>query len=123
MSDPTSRPWWRWRTGMRTACGLRVYVVDTYGQALGVRENDRRARPEVCALPHDAQPAPDDPGTLGCLTQRARDLHNDPKLHVTPHPIRGLWYAYDRHGRVIATGPTEFAALLAACDAAPGGGA
>ena len=134
MSDVTSRPWFRWATGMRTACGLRVYAISAGGIPLGVRENDRRARPEVCALPHDAQPAPDDPATLGCLTQRAREMWGDPtistvcrrRLRIPDDPASGWdvgpWSAVSTSYSVtieIATGPTEFAALLAACDAAP----
>lgn len=124
MSDVTSRAWWRWATGMRTACGLRVYDVDAHGRALGIRENDQRTRPETVGLPHDAQPAPDDPGTLGCLTQRARELWGDDAHIGINHRDPSEWIVCARLGAagwwtVVARGPTEFAALLAACDAAP----
>ena len=123
MSDVTSRAWFRWATGMRTACGLRVYAISAGGIPLGIRENDRRARPEVCALPHDAQPAPDDPATLGCLTQRARELWG-PRTHTIP-TLDGwvVWAVVGRHWERVGEAGTELAALLAACDAAPGGGA
>ena len=119
MSDVTSRAWWRWATGMRTACGLRVYDVDAHGRALGIRENDQRTRPETVGLPHDAQPAPDDPGTLGCLTQRARELWGDPTLSAWRSECDEVWYVRCRRGYMTSRGPTEYAALLAACDAAP----
>ena len=142
MSDVTSRAWFRWATGMRTLCGLRVYAVDAYGTALGIREADARARPEVCALPHDARPDWTDAGTLGFMTQRARDLWGDPRAHLVRHATHdqpngpgtdlqpAVWWALaDGNGDLMfvgtrfLAGPTEFATLLAACDAAPGGGA
>ena len=119
MSDVTSRAWFRWTPGMRTACGLRVYAISAGGIPLGIRENDRRARPEVCALPHDAQPAPDDSGTLGCLTQRARELWGA-RAHTIP-TLDGwvVWAVVGRHWERVGEAGTELAALLAACDAAP----
>ena len=119
MSDVTSRAWFRWTPGMRTACGLRVYAISAGGIPLGIRENDRRARPEVCALPHDAQPAPDDPATLGCLTQRARELWGDPNLYARPRMYGPGWIVLLDVEPLTFEGDTELAALAAACDAAP----
>lgn len=115
MSDVTSRAWWRWMPGMRDTRGCRLTDRGSWDMPDGW---------DAAAFAADGyahHPDAEDPATLGCLTQRARELWRDPRLHVTPHPVRGLWYAHDREGRVVATGPTEFAALLAACDAAPGG--
>mgnify|MGYP003557854328 CR=1 FL=1 len=115
MSDVTSRAWWRWMPGMRDTRGCRLTDRGSWDMPDGW---------DAAAFAADGyahHPDAEDPATLGCLTQRARELWGDPRLHVTPHPVRGLWYAHDREGRVVATGPTEFAALLAACDAAPGG--
>ena len=115
MSDVTSRAWWRWMPGMRDTRGCRLTDRGSWDMPDGW---------DAAAFAADGyahHPDAEDPATLGCLTQRARELWGDPRLHVTPHPVRGLWYAHDREGRVVAAGPTEFAALLAACDAAPGG--
>lgn len=124
MSDVTSRPWWRWRAGMRTACGLRVYAVRSAHPA-GVREDDLRARPDVRALPYNARPNETDPATIGCLTQQARELWGAPVVaRVVGVFADGSpeWAACDLPGRDPMYGyRSEFAALVAACDAAAGG--
>jgi hypothetical protein len=121
MTDVTARPWWLWMEGMRTSRGLRVYSVKP-PLPLGIREGDQRARPECGALPYNAQPDTEDPATLGCLTQRARDLWGDPRLHVRSITTGPGWMVVLRTRADTFTGPTEWAALVAACDAAPGRG-
>ena len=70
-----------------------------------------------------AQPVDDDPGTLGCLTQRARELWGAPVVaRVVGVFADGSleWAACDLPGRDPMYGyRSEYAALLAACDAAP----
>jgi len=68
-----------------------------------------------------------DPATIGCLTQRARDLWGDPKLYTQPSDLPAPWLVwagsedlFARSGMVpLGMGDTEWAALVAACDAAP----
>ena len=119
MSDVTSRAWFILQPGMLLIDGSRVVRAHPNPAVFNLRAVHPDGTLSMLTVP--IRIVEDDPATLGCLTQRARELWGDPRLHVTPHPVRGLWYAHDREGRVVATGPTEFAALLAACDAAPGG--
>ena len=67
-----------------------------------------------------------DPATLGCLLALVREAWNDPTVSVSWDAYHGHWRV-DRDGGdesehwtvVIATGPTEAAALVAALEAAP----
>jgi hypothetical protein len=122
MTDVTARPWWLWMEGMRTSRGLRVYSVKP-PLPLGIREGDQRARPECGALPYNAQPDTEDAATLGCLTQRARELNQCPGLGFYCDHVTGLWLPGDPMwlppwlANIAAR--SEWAALVAACDAAP----
>ena len=64
------------------------------------------------------------PATKGCLLQRVRDVYGDPTAYVVPERPGELWAVWVRLGSDrgydgIATGPTEWAALCAALEAAP----
>ena len=115
--------WFQWRNGMLTTCGLRVYDVDVHGRALGIRESDRRGRPETVGLPHDAEPDPTDPATIGCLLARVREMWGEDAHVGVNHRDPSEWIVWARLGAagwwsVVARGPTEWSALMAAGDAA-----
>jgi len=122
MSDVTARPWWLWMEGM----GIWRLSASS-GQVHHNRLTE--AWPE----PDDSGwcPTESDPATIGCLTQRARDLWGDPKLYTQPSDLPAPWLVwagsedlFARSGMVpLGMGDTEWAALVAACDAASGRGA
>jgi len=123
MSDVTSRAWWRWMPGMAWVA-LRKAPLDHVRN----RIPDTFVRADLYP---GAQPVEDDPATLGCLTQRARELWGDPKLYTQPSDLPAPWLVwagsedlFARSGMVpLGMGDTEWAALVAACDAASGRGA
>jgi hypothetical protein len=147
MTDVTARPWWRWESMVGAVvtdygAGVRIYGVTNdylHGAAVETPANNHgpvwmRLRKERCTAVDT-----EDAATLGCLTQRARDLWGDPDAYVRPHsaPSGEVWTLHamvrdglrserapivDADGRWIS-GTTEWAALVAACDAAPGRGA
>ena len=120
MSDVTSRAWWRWMPGMRDTRGCRLTDRGSWDMPDGW---------DAAAFAADGyahHPDAEDPATLGCLTQRARELWGDDAHLGINHRDPSEWIVWARLGAagwwtVVARGPTEFAALLAACDAAPGG--
>lgn len=71
----------------------------------------------------------DDPATVGCLLALLREAMRDPSVYLAPNAesmIRPdgtspLWFAYTGRGKgPIGVGPTEYAAVVAALDAAAG---
>ncbi len=71
----------------------------------------------------DPLPCPTDPATKGCMLQSVRDAYDSPRAHVTP-ASHGCWYVFaciddDDDWKDVAEGPTEWAALCAALEAAP----
>lgn len=128
--DVTRRPWWRWMPGMRWRLSA---TCDPGGHDLGRtagrvdemwRAVDDTGR---VLMSHDnIVPDPTDPATLGCLLARARELCGGPVVArvVGLFPTGKMeWAACDMPGRESMYGyPSEYAALIAACDAAPEGG-
>ena len=118
MSDVTSRAWWRWMPGMRDTRGCRLTDRGSWDMPDGW---------DAAAFAADGyahHPDAEDPATLGCLTQRARELWGVPTActGTFPHHAGLDWYVSGLPCGVAPTrAATEFAALLAACDAAPGG--
>jgi hypothetical protein len=136
MTDVTARPWWRWESMLGAVvtdygAGVRICGVTKdylHGAAVETPANNHgpvwmRLRKERCTAVNT-----EDAATIGCLTQRARDLWGDPDLCVVRSPITGDWHAgsprtFGDADRTPCRGPTEWAALVAACDAASGRGA
>ena len=115
MSDVTSRAWWRWMPGMRDTRGCRLTDRGSWDMPDGW---------DAAAFAADGyahHPDAEDPATLGCLTQRARDLWGDPAAGTWWSDCDEVWYVRAGPAYMTSSGPTEYAALLAACDAAPGG--
>ena len=115
MSDVTSRAWWRWMEAMR----YRYHDLDEWDRVETLP--DGRVRQPIGAVPDET-----DPATLGCLLARARELWGVPTActGTFPHHAGLDWYVSGLPCGVAPTrAATEFAALLAACDAAPGSGA
>lgn len=114
MTDVTARPWWRWMVGMG---------IWRLSQSSGQIHYNRLT--EAWPEPDDSGwcPTETDPATLGCLTQRARDLWGAPVCaRVVGVFADGTpeWAACDLPGRDPMYGyRSEWAALVAACDAAP----
>ncbi len=114
MTDVTARPWWDWRK-----MGGARYIADR-----GPKHDPVCARVPsglYCGMEPcpGARPDESDPATIGCLTQRARDLHNDPGLFARPRIGGPGWVVIGGTRVLLVEGPTEWAALVAACDAAP----
>ncbi len=118
MTDVTARPWWDWRE-MPAA----LYVASRTSPLDSVSgrvpdDPDRGWKPYP-----GAQPCKSDPATLGCLTQRARELNHCPGLGFYCDHVTGLWLPGDPLwlppwlANIAAR--SEWAALVAACDAAP----
>jgi hypothetical protein len=128
MTDVTARPWWRWESMLGAVvtdygAGVRICGVTKdhiHGAAVEEPTNNHgpvwmRLRKERCTAVDT-----EDAATLGCLTQRARELWGDPHAHTRFSRSRELWEVSVRHELCRGLcGPTEYAALLAACDAAP----
>lgn len=119
--DVTRRPWWRWMPGMLDDCGVRVVGVDGPWAMVtsGVHGAD-----VYMALASSLRPNMADPATLGCLMALARELWGDRQAHLlTTHGQEGsLWWAL-ASGRSDYLGPScpsEWSALVAACDTAWG---
>ena len=112
--DVTRRPWWRWMAGMEDEYGCRVVcVVDGHAWAID-QEGER------CGLGPAASPAPTDPATLGCLLALARELWGDPTAGTWWSDCDEVWYVRAGPAYMTSSGPTEWSALVAACDAAWG---
>jgi hypothetical protein len=130
MSDVTARPWWRWESMVGAVvtdygAGVRICGVTKdylHGAAVEAPTNNHgpvwmRLRKERCTAVDT-----EDAATLGCLTQRARELWGAPKActGTFPHHAGLDWYVSGLPCGVVPTrAATEWAALVAACDAAP----
>ena len=129
MSDVTSRAWWRWMPGMVDQHGRCIIDVNTgrnegvpveWADAIACDVVEMYERPDDARAEWaDAVPDETDPTTLGCLTQRARELWGA-RAHTIP-TLDGwvVWAVVGRHWERVGEAGTELAALVAACDAAP----
>jgi len=115
-----------WRAGMRcynrdfeTPCRI-VAILD--GEALAVHENTDCPLGFTDDLSNFSGADLTDAATSGALLGAVREAYKDPDIHAEP-ANEGLpiwWGVYvGNSDRVLASGPTEGAALLAAWEAAP----
>lgn len=109
-------------------------MSDTSGNVYQWRHENRQV--EACAENSEGaaqwtEPGADDPSndpaTTGCLLALLREAMRDPSVYLAPNAesmIRPdgtspLWFAYTGRGKgPIGVGPTEYAAVVAALDAA-----
>ena len=134
-NDVTRRPWWRWMAGMVDQHGRRVIEVGAgRNEAVPVEWSDAIACDVVEMYEHpddaraeweDAIPDPTDPATLGCLLALARELWVDCWLWLDVDTLGimrrvRVWRGTGYPVGTVATGDTEWSALVAACDAAWG---
>jgi hypothetical protein len=131
MTDVTARPWWRWESMVGAVvtdygAGVRVCgVTKDYLHGAAVETPAHNHGPVWMRLRKERCTAVDteDAATLGCLTQRARELNQCPGLGFYCDHVTGLWLPGDpmwlppwlKH----IAARSEWAALVAACDAAP----
>ena len=115
--DVTRRPWWRWMAGMVDDCGARVVGVDGPWALVtsGVHGAD-----VYMALASSLRPNTTDPATLGCLLALARELAGDATAGTWWSDCDEVWYVRAGPAYMTSSGPTEWSALVAACDAAWG---
>lgn len=108
---------WRWMSGMATAEGHRVLLVDD--DVLWMVYNEEGKCKPGCV--EDFVPDLSDPATLGCLLALVREAHGDPVLFARFRGarVRPDWAVSWDGSDVIATGATEAEALVAALESAP----
>ena len=112
---------WRWMAGMRAAVNGKPGRLYTAPAGLSW-EGEPRGYSAVWPSFGDCLPDLDDPATIGCLLALVREALGDPRAHVAPLLAGGwvVWSITPEHGfRVVADGPTEAAALVAALESAP----
>ena len=123
--------WWRWMPGMLLIDGSRVVRAHPNPAVFNLRAVHPDGTPSMLTVPIRA--VEDDPATIGCLTARVREVCNDPTvtatcrrcLHIRGDAASGWedgpWSVTVSSSSVtieIASGPTEWSALMAAGDAA-----
>ncbi len=121
-----------WRVGMLSTDGHRILAVGADGLP-SVWAVERYGAPRIIHYAPfmgdvwtRARPVEDDGATKGALLEVVREAWKDPGVVCSP-ALTGqiqieFWevWPFARHlPDLIATGPTEFAALLAAWEAAP----
>lgn len=78
----------RWMPGMRRRDGCVVVHVGRSGQVYAVREHTDWIGAEIAWIDPNTKavashlPVPDDPATVGCILAMAREVVDDPGLHV-----------------------------------------
>ena len=104
-ADPQPTPIHGWE--------LRVVRLDPHGAWL--------ARGSLVL--EDAKPVESDPATLGALLGAVRDAWDDDAIHMwrgmSIHDGLRYWVVVNDERGHLGRGPTEFAALIAAYEAAP----
>ena len=120
--DVTRRPWWRWMAGMADLDGVRVCGTD--GPWAMVTSGQHGADVYM-VLASTLRPDSTDPATLGCLLALARELWVDCWLWLDVDTLGimrrvRVWRGTGYPVGTVATGDTEWSALVAACDAAWG---
>lgn len=119
MTSPHPFPW---RVGMRAirhSDGVAGRVVACAFGWIEVHETN------YCWSPTECRPDPDDGPTRGALLDAVREVWGDPGAYCAPVRTGDGWLVWaDDDGQPdskssVGHGPTEFAALVAAYNAAP----